>query len=214
MATVQFCHDNTFVTAIGILRVKPGHTHDETLETINAHYGALDEADEFTIAAILRSLDHAYAGGYAQFKKGTHVPTVLQLPHFVPIMEAVKAVSDVEVINVEAILGVSKTGEVPKLSKGDILHMGLLSTEPESQQSLIETLQKTLKQRVESEDGLRSVTLHRSLDGNKVVVIGVWTDAASAQAATISTGWQQAEESLGHLVKCKEFIFFEVVLVR
>ncbi|KAJ7547104.1 hypothetical protein O6H91_08G069400 [Diphasiastrum complanatum] len=193
MATIEFSEDNAVDTVIPIFRLKPEQTHDNMLEKIISHYGNWDEAEEFIISANLRSLDHTY---------------------FTPMMKALEESSDIEIIEVEVIPGVSKTGEAPKLCKGDILHMGLLSTEPESQQNLVDTLQKTLIQQIQSAEGLESITVHRSRDGNKVIVIGLWTDAASAQAAAVSPGWQQADEFLGPLVKSKEFKIFEVVLVR
>ncbi|KAJ7547105.1 hypothetical protein O6H91_08G069400 [Diphasiastrum complanatum] len=208
MATIEFSEDNAVDTVIPIFRLKPEQTHDNMLEKIISHYGNWDEAEEFIISANLRSLDHTYGASIAHFKKGTHIPTAVQLPH------ALEESSDIEIIEVEVIPGVSKTGEAPKLCKGDILHMGLLSTEPESQQNLVDTLQKTLIQQIQSAEGLESITVHRSRDGNKVIVIGLWTDAASAQAAAVSPGWQQADEFLGPLVKSKEFKIFEVVLVR
>ncbi|KAJ7547102.1 hypothetical protein O6H91_08G069300 [Diphasiastrum complanatum] len=210
MATLQFSHDNAVDTVLVIFKLKPDHTFDEMLQIILADYEAFEKADEFYIAATLRSLDNAYGACYGHYKKGIHITTAREQPHFSPTLKALQTLSDIEILEVEVIPGLSKTDEAAKLSKGDILHMGLLSTEPESQQDVIETLQKALK---ESRDSLTSVTLHKSRDGNKVVVIGVWTDVASAQAAT-STGSQQAEEVIGHVVKSKELIVFEVVLVR
>ncbi|KAJ7520399.1 hypothetical protein O6H91_19G004200 [Diphasiastrum complanatum] len=213
MATMQVSNDNAVHTVLGIYRPKPGYTANEVLESTIKHYGAVEDIKEFLIAAIVKSLDNAYAGSYAHWKKGTDIGAVFQLPGLVPMLTEMGALADIEPVELEVL---PETSDAPILSKGDILHIALLTTEPENQQKLIETLHATIKPKTKDVESLKSVKIHRSLDGKKVVVIGVWKDPAFDQAAASSPLWEEEEVSktIDQYVISKDVKFYEVVLVR
>ncbi|KAJ7520400.1 hypothetical protein O6H91_19G004200 [Diphasiastrum complanatum] len=192
MATMQVSNDNAVHTVLGIYRPKPGYTANEVLESTIKHYGAVEDIKEFLIAAIVKSLDNAY---------------------LVPMLTEMGALADIEPVELEVL---PETSDAPILSKGDILHIALLTTEPENQQKLIETLHATIKPKTKDVESLKSVKIHRSLDGKKVVVIGVWKDPAFDQAAASSPLWEEEEVSktIDQYVISKDVKFYEVVLVR
>ncbi|KAJ7520368.1 hypothetical protein O6H91_19G002900 [Diphasiastrum complanatum] len=192
MATMQVSNDNAVHTVLGIYRPKPGYTANEVLESTIKHYGAVEDIKEFLIAAIVKSLDNAY---------------------LVPMLTEMGALADIEPVELEVL---PETSDAPILSKGDILHIALLTTEPENQQKLIETLHATIKPKTKDVESLESVKIHRSLDGKKVVVIGVWKDPAFDQAAASSPLWKEEEVSktIDQYVISKDVKFYEVVLVR
>ncbi|KAJ7567618.1 hypothetical protein O6H91_02G155900 [Diphasiastrum complanatum] len=214
METMNMSLDNAVRTVIAIYKPKEQHTVEEVVNASLRHSDAVKSLDDFIVAAVVKSLDNSYVGSYAHWRKDTDLAANLQIPELAPMLTEMNTLADIDAIDSEVISGESESEEPPVLAKGDILHIAIFTTEPENQEKLVALCQDFLKAQVQDVKGLKACTMHRSLDGKKVLSIGQWKDAATAIGVATSSKWEEANKLLDGLIIDSDSKLYEVVYVK
>jgi len=99
-----------------------------------------------------------------------------------------------------------------KISRGDVVTIRLIMTEPEKQASLSYAFLALLKSFFLKTKGLSSYTCFKSQDGDKVVGLGVWDDAGPAYAWVFNSDYHSKIKAyLEALIVDTKYDIMEVV---